>query len=84
MELIVMRLKDMNVVHPKQDNSRVCSGCGKPVGIYPSGQAMLRRYPDTEIVCVVCSASRPEAEIVALAPDALEESAESVPAKPIE
>jgi hypothetical protein len=53
--LVVMRLKDMGRVHPDQDNSRLCSQCGEPVGVYPSGQAALRDRPDMRIVCHVCA-----------------------------
>jgi hypothetical protein len=54
-ELVVMRLINMTVVHPQQDNSRRCSKCLHQVGIYPSGQAALRRYPDMPIVCTECT-----------------------------
>jgi hypothetical protein len=82
MELIVMRLKNMHRVHPKQDNSRSCPDCGHQVGIYPSGQAVLRRSPTMPIICDVCFAARPEAPLTlrALAPGAVEELDESVPA----
>jgi hypothetical protein len=53
--LVVMRLIDMHKMHPQQDNSKVCALCGKPVGIYPSGQAQLRADPTTEIACSVCA-----------------------------
>jgi DNA-directed RNA polymerase subunit RPC12/RpoP len=82
-DLIVMRLADMHRVHPRQDNSRVCGTCGQQVGIYPSGQAMLRHHSDTAIVCSVCSAARPVAETI-LAPGVVEELFESVPAEPTE
>jgi hypothetical protein len=52
--LVVMRLADMGVVHPGQDNDRACSMCGEPVGIYPSGQAVLKAYPTLKIVCSIC------------------------------
>jgi hypothetical protein len=53
-ELVVMRLCDMHRLHPSQDNSRVCARCGEPVGIYPSGQAALRRDSSLKIVCNAC------------------------------
>lgn len=51
-ELIVMRLADMHRHHPSQDNSKVCSRCHEPVGIYPSGQKTLRRDKALAIVCI--------------------------------
>jgi hypothetical protein len=53
-DLAVMRLADMTRVHPRQDNSRVCAKCGEQVGIYPSGQDVLRHCRDVRIVCVQC------------------------------
>ena len=55
MKLVCMRLTDMVKMHPEQDSSRVCAVCGQPVGIYPSGQAALKRCPDAEIECSVCA-----------------------------
>jgi hypothetical protein len=54
--LVVMRLIDMHKMHPSQDNSKVCALCGKPVGIYPSGQLALKANPRMEIACSVCAA----------------------------
>lgn len=53
--LIVMRLADMLRGRPAQDNSRLCSFCGEPVGISPFGQKALREYPKAEIMCIVCA-----------------------------
>jgi hypothetical protein len=69
-----MRLADVLLVHPQQDNSRVCSKCGCQVGIYPSGQDILARHPDTIITCNHCAG--PLASAV-LAPGALEEPFQS-------
>ena len=69
--LVVMRLTDMHVVHPGQDNTRSCSQCGHIVGIYPSGQKALKRYPQAKIVCARCvepgafDVTQPAAENVA-------------------
>ena len=52
--LLVMRLCDMHRVHPGQDNSHVCERCGFQVGIYPSGQDMLKEHPDARILCSIC------------------------------
>ena len=54
-ELLVMRLADMHRIHPNQDNSHVCSRCGHIVGIYPSGQDMIKIHPEVRIVCSVCA-----------------------------
>jgi hypothetical protein len=75
-DLIVMRLANMRRVHPRQDNSHVCAACGEQVGIYPSGQAMLR-HDTTRIICDVC---RSPADIEFLAPGAEVEPLESVAA----
>jgi DNA-directed RNA polymerase subunit RPC12/RpoP len=55
MELIVMRLADMERIHPNQDNSHVCSKCGQQVGIYPSGQMYLKERPNLDIICSRCA-----------------------------
>ena len=65
-ELVVMRLADMKRVHPDQITGK-CRTCGHDVGIYPSGQRVLREHPDVEIVCQVC---RSPGGIVLLAPGA--------------
>jgi DNA-directed RNA polymerase subunit RPC12/RpoP len=77
MILIVMRLADMHRVHPDQDTSRVCAECGEQVGIYPSGQRVLRDDPTTRIVCNRCG--EPVGGIVILAPGAEREPFESKP-----
>ena len=74
-DLIVMRLADMHRVHPEQDDSRVCSRCGEQVGIYPSGQDVLRRNPTVQIVCSHCMSGY---DIALLAPGARRELFESV------
>ena len=78
-DLIVMRLADMHRVHPRQDSSRLCALCGMAVGIYPSGQAMLRQDPTIRIVCEHC---RDRDVLMVLVPGALQEPLESVPANP--
>lgn len=74
--LIVMRLADMQRLHPRQDNSRVCSKCNEAVGIYPSGQAVLAQRPDAQLICNACYPQN-AADVVALAPGALQEARES-------
>jgi hypothetical protein len=73
--LVVMRRANMARVHPRMVVS-LCDRCAAPVGIYPSGQAMLRRFPVLEVVCEICHGPVTRAR---LAPGALEEKAESVP-----
>jgi hypothetical protein len=78
--LMVMRSADMHVVHPRMTVDRVCSECGQQVGIYPSGQELLRRYPKTKIICVTC---RPNLLVDSiLAPGALNEPAQSINREP--
>lgn len=69
-ELIVMRITDMIFVHPDQDNTRVCATCGKQVGIYPSGQAVLATDPTIRITCNVCHISAGPVSFTRLAPGA--------------
>lgn len=67
-KLVVMRLKDMWKVHPDQDSSRVCSKCGEPVGIYPTGQRSLRNFPEMAIICHVCASGVKGAKAFPAAP----------------
>ena len=60
--LVVMRLIDMHKVHPEQVTMD-CALCGEKVGVYPSGQKMLRLAPGpVEIVCAVCAAKEYDPE----------------------
>ncbi|MBT1509462.1 hypothetical protein KIP88_03010 [Bradyrhizobium sp. SRL28] len=52
-ELIVMRLADMHRFHPEQITG-TCASCGHVVGIYPSGQQVMKQYPDVKLTCSVC------------------------------
>jgi|HubBroStandDraft_1064217.scaffolds.fasta_scaffold189249_3 hypothetical protein len=75
--VVCMRLAEMKKTRRDQDNSRVCSVCFTPVGIYPSGQAALEHDPTMAIVCNFCwlqgapGLARP-------APGALDEARESL------
>lgn len=73
--LIAMRLADMVRVHPQMSREHVCSTCGERVGIYPSGQGVLWRYPEIKIVCHECI---PEADRFCPAPGWEAEPSESV------
>jgi hypothetical protein len=55
--LICNRLTDMTNMHPQQDDTHKCGKCGHPVGIYPSGQKALKRWPKMAIRCVPCAAA---------------------------
>jgi hypothetical protein len=68
-DLIVMRLADMHRVHPDQIEAK-CSQCGEVVGVYPSGQRVMREMPGIKLVCQVC---RQPTDVTVLAPGALSE-----------
>lgn len=72
-DLIVMRLADMKRVHPEQIEAR-CGVCNEVVGVYPSGQQVMREIPDVRLVCQVC---KTPADISILAPGALLEPFQS-------
>jgi len=74
--LVVMRLAEMRRVHPDMITS-LCDGCGHKVGIYPSGQRVIAAQPRTEVRCSYCVG---RADITVLAPGAIEESKQSIPA----
>ena len=71
--LICMRLADMRNQHPKMTTA-LCAQCRDVVGIYPSGQKILERYPTTLIKCQICEPPSPTS---VLAPGAIQESFES-------
>jgi hypothetical protein len=52
--LLAMRAADMVVVQPHMDTTHGCCRCHETVGLYPSGQRVLRRYRNIEIVCQHC------------------------------
>lgn len=61
--LVTMRIADMARMHPAQDDTHVCGTCGHAVGIYPSGQSALRKWPEMKILCSHCAMARPATEI---------------------
>jgi hypothetical protein len=75
-QLLVMHLDDMIVVHP-QMIEKTCSRCSGPVGVYPSGQDVLRRFGEAN-VRLVCNRCQPLTEAYELAPGALTEPQQSV------
>lgn len=73
-ELVCMRLANMTRVHPQQITAR-CSNCGETVGIYPSGQRVLRDFPDqVKLLCEICKTPGRDA---VLAPGAIFEPLQS-------
>jgi hypothetical protein len=83
--LVTMRLMDMTWIHPQQDNSRVCANCGHQLGIYPSGQAALRKNPGLTVVCTLCAFSGAKPDDINLSAGSLaeirQEARDSVPVK---
>lgn len=77
--LYVMNLEDMVRVHPAMDTAHVCMKCGQRVGIYPSGQAVLKKFGSkrVDVVCNRCG-TPPVGSL--LAPGAEQELGESRPA----
>lgn len=73
-ELIVMRLADMERVHPDQITAH-CSKCREPVGVYPSGQRVMRDNLAVSLICQVC---REPGDDTLLAPGAALEPFQSV------
>jgi hypothetical protein len=53
--LVVMRVARMTKAHPKTDFTHRCARCHEAVGIFPSGQRLLREQPNVEIVCDGCA-----------------------------
>ena len=53
-QLVCMRLADMTVTHPDQITNP-CFKCGHNVGVYPSGQKVLKQHPNAQTICVRCA-----------------------------
>jgi hypothetical protein len=81
-QLVCSRLTDMTIVHPRQIE-RSCTNCKQIVGIYPSGQDMLKRFPKIEIWCVHCAIDEfhpdDEHRFAGTLKQVLQEERESVP-----
>lgn len=58
-DLVCMRISDMVVMHPKQI-TRECHQCHQPVGVYPTGQRIMRLHPRIKLICTVCAALTPQ------------------------
>jgi hypothetical protein len=80
--LLCMRAAHMFRIHPETDWTHVCGQCGEKVGIYPSGQAVLKKLGEknVEIICNVCGSGLSwSANLANLAPGAREEVTQSIP-----
>jgi uncharacterized Fe-S center protein len=71
--LICMQRGRMMVTHPDMIEGE-CRDCGAVVGIYPSGQKILREQANVQIVCDVCYAARYSDLPTIEAPGAIEEA----------
>lgn len=78
-ELIVMRLGEMRLHHPLQDNSRRCDECEAPVGIFPSGQRVIAIHPEAKLICNICCGADTMCLSATPAPGALEEIGQGKP-----
>jgi ribosomal protein S27E len=52
--LVCTRLADMTVMHPDQSWD-LCHECGHVVGVYPTGQRVIKEYPKMKVVCSDCA-----------------------------
>ena len=72
--LLAMRLADMPLCHPRMIVED-CSLCGHQVGVFPSGQDVMRKYgARVDLVCHVC---QQPAGFYVPAPGALAEMSQS-------
>lgn len=53
-KLVCTRLHDMTKMHPEQTEGE-CVNCHQTVGIYPTGQRALARWPSMKIWCTNCA-----------------------------
>jgi hypothetical protein len=67
---------DMRVMHPAQ-TQELCSKCQHIVGVYPTGQRAIAKYPNMKILCSVCAG-------LETVPGGDEVSVECIPAGSIE
>jgi hypothetical protein len=79
--LHVMQKQDMFRVHPRTDWSFTCDQCQQGVGIYPSGQAMIKKIgrSNLKIICNRCLGPQNHGFIPG---EILEEIKDSVPHQP--
>lgn len=52
-ELVCTRLADMTIMHPHQLET-ICANCHHTVGVYPTGQRAMKRWPKMRVICVQC------------------------------
>jgi hypothetical protein len=78
--LVVIRTDRMTKAHPRTDFTHLCGRCREPVGIFPSGQRLLREQPNAEIVCDVCAGDSAAVMLAGeMLPGVRQEARESVP-----
>lgn len=53
MQLGCTRLADMTMMHPDQVEME-CHNCHHKIGVYPSGQRALKRWPKMKPICINC------------------------------
>ena len=83
--LVCNRLTEMTKMHPQQDDTHTCSKCDYPVGIYPSGQKAIKRWPNITIVCSHCAviSALPTDKYIPAAETREEFAAEARESKPV-
>jgi len=67
--LMVVRESELQKVHPRTDFRHHCAICQQPVGVFPSGQRLMRRYA----VTLICTHCMPPAIAAPFAPGAYAE-----------
>ena len=80
--ILCTRLADMTVMHPDQIE-RPCSECGRIVGIYPTGQRGLVKFPNMKILCTVCALPLQGGDLWASAGTVKEIAQEAMDSKPV-
>lgn len=77
-DLICMRFDHMQRIHPKMIREH-CDECQAEVGVFPSGQEIIKNHgrERIRIVCDVCY--QPSSKVAILPPQALREALETKP-----
>jgi hypothetical protein len=76
-QLTVVRLANMHKVHPQMTTAYNCDLCGEQVGIYPSGQKVIKQLGRNNVV-IVCDECAGPNVMGKPAPGALAEVKQSV------
>ena len=53
-KLVCTRLQDMTQMHPNQIEAECCN-CHHKVGVYPTGQRAMKKWPKMGVWCVNCA-----------------------------